>query len=179
MNADIFSLFRKKESTANLIIEDSKYVDFYTYLDSVFATIPELRKLYWLITDLECNHCPDPRLREDPVLIEGKTFNEIIQVNEIQFIWGVLSGFSDKPIKIPAKLPYADGNPRFWKGKPKPQATGAEIEIVCWDSTCTLFINANDSVATKLKELYPDIRNLDDENKSKDNLTNRPHTGCK
>jgi len=151
----------------NLIIEKSKFVDYYTYLDPIFSSIPEFREMYWLISDLEVTYCPDTRLHDDPVLIDGKSLNEIVQRNKIQFIWAVLSGFIKKPKRIPEELPYADGNPDFWKGIPKPQAIGAEIEIVCWDSTYTLFINANEHVAAKLKELYPDIQDLDKNNETR------------
>jgi len=92
------------------------------------------------------------------------SLNEILQKTKMQFIWGVLSGFSEKLTKIPSEYPYADGNPNFWEGSPKPQARDAQIEIVCWDSTCTLFININTSIAAKLKVLYPDIKDLDHEN---------------
>lgn len=121
----------------------------------------------WLISDLEVNYCTDSRLHNDPVLIDGESLKEIVQKDKIQFIWAVLSGYLEKPKRIPKDLPYADGNPNFWKGTPKPQAAGAEIEIVCWDSTCTLFINVNENVAAKLKELYPDIRDLDKDNETR------------
>lgn len=149
----------------NLILEKSKYVDYYTYIDKIFSKIPQLRKLHWLITDLEFNYCTEPSLQGDaPIFIDGKSLNKIVQASKIQFIWAVFSGYKDRLKNIPEELPYANGNPNFWKGKPKPQANGAEIEIVCWDSSYTLFINVSIDVAKKLKELYPDIHDLDKKN---------------
>jgi hypothetical protein len=149
----------------NLILENSKYVEYYTYLDRVFDAIPELQKFNWLITDLEVNFVDDPRFYQEPVLIDGSSLNQVLQKTSIQFIWAVFSGYLEKLIEIPDELPFADGNPDFWEGSLKPQAKGAQLEIVCWDSTCTLFINVSDGMATKLKELYPDIKNLDLDNK--------------
>lgn len=151
----------------NLIVENSKYVDYYTFLDDVFDAIPELQEMDWLITDLELNYVDDPRLFQEPIIIDGASLNEILQKTKMQFIWAVLSGYSEKLTVIPADYPYADGNPNFWEGSPKPQVRDAQIEIVCWDSTCTLFINFNPSMAAKLKELYPDIKDLDRVNKSR------------
>lgn len=148
----------------NLIVENSKYVDYYTFLDRVFAAIPELQEMDWLITDLALNYVDDPRLFEEPIIIDGMSLNEILQKTKMQFDWAVLSGYSEKLTVIPEDYPYADGNPNFWVGSPKPQARGAQIEIVCWDSSCTLFINISPSLAEKLKEIYPDIKDLDREN---------------
>ena len=104
-------------------------------------------------------------LQKDPVVIDGGLLNEIIQNHKVQFDWGVFSGFREKIDRLPVDLPYADGNRDFWGGSPKPQLPGAAVEIVCWDSTCTLFIGVDDGVAAKLKEIYPDIRDLDEENR--------------
>ena len=91
----------------NLILENSKYVKYYTYLDSIFSTVIEFQEMNWIISDVECNQYPDPRISKDPILIDGKSLNEIIQNNKIQFIWAVLSGYREKVLKIPEKLPYA------------------------------------------------------------------------
>ena len=149
----------------NLILENSEYVDYYTYLDKLFLDIPKFQELYWLISDIEYNFCSNSKLMADPILIDGISLNKILQKENIQFIWGVFSGFSEKPKSVPKNIPYANNNPDFWKGSPNPQANGAEIEIVCWDSTLTLFINTSEEIAEKLKTIYPDIKNLDEQNK--------------
>jgi len=151
----------------NLILENSKYTEYYTYLDQVFSSVPELLSLNWLITDLEYNFCTDSRLQTDPVIIDGKSLYEIIKKEKVQFIWAVFSGFKNKIENCSENLPFANGNPEFWKGSPTLQAEGAEIEIVCWDSTLTLFIGSNNNVTKKLKVLYPDIKNLDHENEAR------------
>ena len=140
---------------------------WYTYLDGIFMNVPELCEYYWLISDLEVNCCPDPKLNSDPVVIDGNTLCEIVQENKIQFIWAVLSGFKNEILSIPDELPFADGNRDLWVGSPRPQAQGAEVEIVCWDSTCTLFIGIDESTSAKLQLMYPDIKDLDQENKQR------------
>jgi hypothetical protein len=154
----------------NLILENSEYVKWHTFLGPIFREIPEFLEYHWLITDLELNTVSDPRLDVVPVLIDGQSLNDIIQKNDVQFIWAVLSGFKEEIESIPQPLPYADGNKAFWSDCPKPQATDAELEIVCWDSTCTLFIGVNERIALKLTNLYPDILDLDVENKRRRSL---------
>ena len=146
----------------NLILEDSESVTEYSYLDAVFAAAPELCELHWLITDIEAS---ERVLGSEPVLIDGHALNEILQAKHIQFRWAVFSGFKVKPLKLPDALPYADGNEALWTGSPKPQVEDAAIEIVCWDSSATLFIQVSESLEKKLRTLYPDIKDLDEMNK--------------
>jgi hypothetical protein len=75
----------------------------------------------------------------------------------------VFSAFLNEPDVNASNLPYADENSDLWKGEPEPQAKGAEFEIVCWDSTCTLFIGVSEQLAKSLKHLYPDIKDLNKE----------------
>lgn len=151
----------------NLILEKSECVEWYTYLDEVFSKVPELCEYNWLISDLELNYCPDSRLSSDPVIIDGKSLCEIVLKDKIQFIWAVLSGFKNNVPQIPDELPFADGNKHLWVQSPKPQIEGADLEIVCWDSTCTLFIGVSDNISTKLREMYFDIKDLDVEIKKR------------
>jgi len=147
----------------NLILYNSKYVNLYTYLDPIFDAVPEFANFYYLVTDLECCGSDDERLSGEPVVISGFTLHEIIQKDEVQFIWGVFSAFNREP-SIPTELPSADGNSKFWEGSPTPQIKNAMFEIVCWDSTATLFIGIDHDIAAKLKVRYPDILDLDQEN---------------
>ncbi|MHC4563304.1 MAG: hypothetical protein ACYS8X_11085 [Planctomycetota bacterium] len=161
----------------NLILDNSEYVRYYTHLDDVFLRIPELRQYHWLISNLEANYLftdrgngqSDERLRGDVVLIDGETLNEILQSNDVQFIWGVFSAFRQPVQTLPEELPWADGGD-FWIGSPQPQAMGAEMEIVAWDSSCTLFINVPPGMAKTLREMYPDIQDLDEMNRKRSEL---------
>ena len=155
----------------NLLLHKSEHVEFYTYLDSLFDACGELREYEYLITDLEVSYSTDQRLHQDVVTISGEELYEIIKKESVQFIWGVFSAYNKAPLMV-RNLPYADGNRQLWEGSPSPQANGALFEIVAWDSGCTLFIGLSDSIAKTLKELYPDIKNLDIENELR---TNKSH----
>ncbi|PJZ76315.1 hypothetical protein [Leptospira neocaledonica] len=147
----------------NLILEKSRYVRFYTDLSPLFSAIPDLMEYTYFVSDLEHNGCEDPRFQNSDFAISGTDLYEIVKEKEIQFIWGVFSAFKFS-LNITEPFPSADGNPSFWQGIPKPQAKGAEFEIVCWDSSYTLFIGVSEEIANSLKTLYPDIKNLDQEN---------------
>lgn len=80
------------------------------------------------------------------------------------FGWSVLSAIPaerEPHAKALDVSPYADGNPNLWTGKPEPQHPDADFEIVCWDSSCTLVIGANDVVAAAFRSAYPDALDLD------------------
>ncbi|MFC4994829.1 hypothetical protein [Rubritalea tangerina] len=141
----------------NLLLENSTFVEYYTYLDELFRAIPELQEYNYLLSDLDVTNWP---LEQSSISISGSELFETITSSKVQFIWGVLSAFKGE-VCIPSDLPYADGNPRLWQHNRKVQCPGAEFEIVCWDSGATLFIGADEELASKLMKLYPDIQRLD------------------
>jgi hypothetical protein len=147
----------------NLILQNSRFVDFHTYLDPIFEAVPELADFTYLISDHEVGWCADKRLAHSPMVIAGHELKKIVDGEKVQFIWAVLSAFNHVPI-VPKKPPYADGNPGFWRGTPMPQMPDASFEIVCFDSSATLFIGVDASIAEKLRRKYPDIRILEEEN---------------
>ena len=144
----------------NLISYASKHVDFYTYLDRLFVAAPELEGYTYLITEVEINRGQHILLNSDPVVISGRELRHIVESEDIQFIWAVLSAFSGE-VTIPEDLPFADMNGELWTTTVKPQIEESDFEIVCWDSTATLFIGIDDSVASKLSAYDPDIQSLD------------------
>lgn len=80
---------------------------------------------------------------------------------EVQIIWAVLSAFKKEPKEIGELIPFADGNSELWKGSPKPQLKSAIFEIVCWDSSSTLFIGVSDEIGKDLILSYPDIKKIE------------------
>ncbi len=145
----------------NLLLEHSKCVQFYTYLDPIFDLEPRLEQFTYLISDLETAGQMHERLSGSSLIIPGKELHDIVVSAKVQFVWAVISAFDYEPT-MPAELPYADGNTGLWTGSPKPQADGARFEIVCWDSGATLFIGIDAAFGQKLRMRYPDIRDLDD-----------------
>ena len=142
----------------NLILENSKYVDYYTYLDDILREVSELQDYEWFISDLECYS--DLLINES--WMSGKELLRITNEHEIQIIWGVFSALTSRRNILTNEIPYADCNDTFWKeDNVETQLTDAQFEIVCWDSSLTLFINCNIEIVKKLKKLYPDIKDLD------------------
>lgn len=151
----------------NLLLEHSKFVKYHTYLGPIFSAAPELAEFTYLISNVEVGATSDHRLASDPLVISGRELRSLVEKEKVQFIWAVLSAFDHEP-DVPAELPYADGNRRFWEGSPRPQIAKAKFEIVCWDSSATLFIGVGDSTGAKLLKKYPDIRDLDGHNRKKE-----------
>ncbi len=146
----------------NLVSTGSNSIPFYTYIDPLFNIIPELEGYNYLISDLDINRGKDHLLHSsNPLIIGGKELRKIVASEKIQFIWAVISAF-EGDVTIPENLPYADGNSNLWTECPQLQIKGAIFEIVCWDSSATLFINFPNIWGAKLRELYPDIEKLKD-----------------
>ena len=79
-----------------------------------------------------------------------------------QYIWAVFPAFASGivPQQIDLQtLPDAE-SAGFWQGDPRPQHPQAFFEIVCWDSTCTLFIGLPDTPARRLITAFPGCRRL-------------------
>jgi hypothetical protein len=110
---------------------------------------------------------PIDALEEEIVWIDGDELNKIIYGNQIQFIWAVFSGFK-KGISIDKNNlevePYADGNKGFWIPEPRIQHPKADIEIVCWDNTLTLFLSNNDDITNRFKNHFRDAKDLKEYN---------------
>jgi len=95
--------------------------------------------------------------RESYLWLSGEDFTEMINRLKGQWIWGVFSGFTKK-IKLndilKSELPYADGYSGFWENNITIQHPLAEIEIVAFDSSLTLFISKNNQLEDLCKSQY-------------------------
>lgn len=141
----------------------------YTYLKKIFSAIHDVQKDYnWLITDCECcTVSADFRERifqyGDYGWIGGEELTEMIEQEDFQWIWAVLSGF-DKRIPLEEvvryDLPYADMNRGFWKNPIIVQHPLAELEIVPWDSAYVLVISKNDRLVEDFMTVFPLSRDL-------------------
>ena len=100
----------------------------------------------------------------DPCWLTGAQLEQILRrhPNE-QYIWAVFSAFAPdiaaSQIDLQS-LPSAE-SPDFWQDHAKPQHPQALFEIVCWDSTCTLFIGLPDKLAQRVVAEFPECRTLD------------------
>jgi len=121
----------------------------------------------WLIADIDCNHLPDERIPygSDPILISGNDLLDVVTKHDIQFSWAVFRALPRGCRPNTSDVPYADCNPDFWTGSPRPQLKEALFEIVCWDSALTLLIGAPDYIAKRFRSYFTDSRDLDTWNK--------------
>jgi hypothetical protein len=142
---------------------------YHTDLRKVFEAINDRQNEYnWLLSDLECNHYPDTRIPYPPpnyLWLNGKDISDIVYTHDIQFIWGVLSGFKlDKALRLdPTVIPYAE-NPALWTTDPQIQHPEASVEIVCWDSTSTLFLSNDDELSRLFRKYFSRSQDLKEYN---------------
>lgn len=62
-------------------------------------------------------------------------------------------------------LPYADGYRGFWEENISIQHPLATVELVAWDSGCTLFISEDDELVNKFRREFPLSVDLEMHNK--------------
>lgn len=148
----------------NYIQVDTDEVDFFTSLKDVSQWLEiELEDFDWHISDIEGAW---PEL-DDPSWILGKELSNKLDEYDHQFVWSVVSAFPKGYKPFTTESPFADGNQSFWKGSPKKQLEESLFEIVCWDSSATLFIGLSESMSENLLRNAPGIKNLDKYNASR------------
>ena len=137
---------------------------YYTYLRKIFVGMDNFQKEYnWLISNCEAypkrlGHNIRIHQSGEYAWISGEELTNIIKRDDFQWIWAVLSGF-DKNIPLEEvkkyDLPYADGYRGFWDENISMQHPLATIELVAWDSSCTLFISKDNLLVDKFRNVFP------------------------
>ncbi|MGL5243575.1 MAG: hypothetical protein ACRC7R_00145 [Sarcina sp.] len=132
---------------------------FYTYMKRVFSAINNVQNEYnWLITNCECypqNEKYAKMLSEDYLWITGEQLTNMIEKENFQWIWGVLSGFKKDIILeevLRYDLPYADGYSGFWSQNITIQHKLAHIEIASIDSSLVLLISKENTIIDNFKK---------------------------
>jgi hypothetical protein len=157
------------ESVKSAILDKGER--YYTYLGKIFHAIGnEQIKYNWLITNCEC-YPQDEEISEvfskEYVWISGEQLTDIIDEEDFQFIYGVFSGFL-KEITLEDvlkhDLPFADENEGFLVDDVSIQHQLADIEIVAFDSSMTLFISKNDDLVNKFRCYFPSSEDLSEQN---------------
>ena len=142
---------------------------YYTYLKKVFNAIDNKQKDYnWLITNCECypnNQQIKELLNKEYSWVSGEKLTEIVNQEDFQWIWAVLSGF-DKNIELSEilkyDLPYADGYKGFWEKTLTLQHPLAKVEIVPWDGSMTLVLSENKEIVNSFMSYFPYSERLED-----------------
>jgi hypothetical protein len=148
----------------NYIQENTPEVKFYTSLKDVARWLEiRLDDYDWHFSDTESEWVG----LTDPAWVHGQELSEKILEHDYQFVWSVISAFPKGTAPLLTEKPYADGNSTFWRGSPKKQIESSLFEIVCWDSSATLFIGLPEQLSQALLKNAPGIKDLDEENKYK------------
>lgn len=146
---------------------------FHTDLRRLFEALNgRQREFDWLLTDLELNVYPPgisyQSTQEGAVWLDGTALSAIVEENDVQFIWGVLSGF---PRGVRPDLshlephPFACGNVELWAPDVQLQQPLAAVEIVCWDSSATILLSRDDDLSQRFREHFTDAVDLDEHNR--------------
>ena len=151
----------------NLILEHSKHLKYYGNMNDIFDVLDGVCEQFdWYISDIETNCSPPQTLSTKELFIEGEELKKVISEHDIQFVWAVFSALQKGSRPAFTNAPFADGNPSFWQGSPKPQMKEALFEIVCWDSSLYLLIGLPDGLGQKFLSKYTDAVDLDSYNET-------------
>ncbi len=144
----------------------------YSYLKNVFCEINEISEKYnWLISYPECypqSKELQEKMKKDYIWMSGLEVKHMLYLDDFQWIWGVFSGFSPNILLediLKYQLPYADGYTGFWRNPITLQHPLADIELVAWDSSCTLFVSRDETIIKKISTIYPQAEDLETYNK--------------
>ncbi len=156
------------QKAMNLIQEDSDQIKSFTDLGKVANWLGiELKDYDWHLADAQ--FYPTWKDFTDPCWVKGEKLSAHITKFNPQFIWAVLSAFPKNSPPILSDQPHADMNPTFWSGIPERQLRTSIFEIVCWDSSATLFIDLPEDLGKRLLANAPGTKDLNEENERRMN----------
>ena len=148
----------------NTLLEGPSRMECYTNLRLVFqAFAGRQQECNWLITDLDCTVFPAGLHPKQPSWLSGQELTNLVEQHDIQFIWGVLSGFPTDVILDLNHLelePYADGNSALWQPGIAIQHPLAVVELICWDSSATLLLSQDDDLTQRFRTFFPEATDL-------------------
>jgi hypothetical protein len=155
------------------LLEVSARMPYHTDLHRVFMALDgRQREFNWLLTDLELDHYPPglPYLADRQLArwMTGAALSAIVEAHDVQFIWGVLSGFRSGVTPDLAPLdpyPFADCNEALWRPGLQIQHPLADVEIVCWDSSATILLSRDDDLTRRFRVYFPEAVDLDEHNR--------------
>lgn len=150
----------------NLIIKDSLQMPTHTNIKLIFDALEgRQREFNWLITEHECYYWPSDKdiFNDEIVLLSGDELTDIVTHNNIQFVWGILSAFDKSTvldINNLSMIPTFDGEWKYGGDDVHTQHPLAIAEIVCVDSSYTIFLSKDEDLSNKLLRHYSDAQDL-------------------
>ena len=141
---------------------NAKGEKYYTYMKKLFGAIGNRQKEFnWLITDCICypdNPKFDSMLSREYCWISGEELTELVEQEDFQWIWAVLSAF-DQSVALSDVLNHellrAEDYNGFWTRPVSMQHPLARIEIVPWDSTMTMLFSDDKGIIDSFRAAYP------------------------
>ena len=141
-----------------------------TYMKPIFEAIDNRQLEYnWLITNFD-GYPRNPAYEkllfsqtQDYSWITGEQLTAMVNDEDFPWVWGVLSGFDNNVILsnvLKYELPFADGNKNFWIDEVSIQHPLAEVEIVAFDGSFTLFLCKDDTLADLIMKAFPESYDL-------------------
>jgi hypothetical protein len=137
----------------------------YTHLRPLFEALGgRQREFQWLVTSWECAAPHNPAgfpFDEEmpPRVLSGSQITALADGENPQFVWGVLTALDPRrriDVTTLEAEPWADGNPAVWNPDDGPQFPGAVLEIVCFDSGCTIITSADEDVHRRIRAYFPE-----------------------
>lgn len=131
---------------------------YHTDLSVILKPLEDIIDNYnWVISDLE--YIPGVKglplnFDDDYFVFSSEQFKDIL-LKDIQFVWAIVLAVpkNEKIELIESNLPYAEFNPLVWKNG-NIQYQSAEIEIICWDSSCTIVKLTKEKLSDKFKDYF-------------------------
>ena len=153
----------------NLIIDspEMRHTDIKLIFDALDG---RQREFNWLITYPEsyCYPSAEDLFKDTITLLSGDELTDIVTNNDIQFVWGILSAF-DKSIDIDINnlsvIPTFEGEWNYGGENVQVQHPLATAEIVCVDSSYTLFVSKDEDLSNRILKHYPFAQDLHEWNK--------------
>jgi small nuclear ribonucleoprotein (snRNP)-like protein len=150
----------------NLIIEHSSQMPSHTDIKLIFDALGgRQREFNWLITEQECSYWTSDIdiFNKELIYLSGDELTDIVTQNNIQFIWGILSAF-DKSVNIDINnlsvIPTFDGEWKYGGEDVHTQHPLATAEIVCVDSSYTIFLSKDEDLLNRFLKHFSDAQDL-------------------
>lgn len=148
----------------NWIIKNTSKIDFHTNLNEILKPIStDLDNYNWFLCDLDfMSDSPLPiNFDKDYFILKNEDFQKITD-SRTQIIWGVISAVP-KNINIEINennLPFVEGNELVWQNG-NLQVNNSEIEIIAFDSSCTIVKFTNQTLSEKFKKYFDEAIELE------------------
>jgi hypothetical protein len=148
----------------NWIIRESEKLEFHTNIKEILRPfLGELKSFNWVISDFDFISDKELPIHQevDFFVLSSQEFNEILN-SKTQFIWGVISGFSEghEIVFDEKNLPFAEGNDLIWRNG-NLQIPNSTIEIIAFDSSYTIIKFKNKKISDTFKDYFNEAIKLE------------------